>query len=128
MGFGPEVSIGEAVLPAASPSTVPIVTGAAGLIGRPLVRPIPEPAVDYDEDGYPTGLPTLMPAGALPSPCHRLLTVPDRGDGTHQCDPYCAGRQRDGSCLCDVVRKAQVTGVQAKFEVDAEGYWNIIGG
>jgi hypothetical protein len=92
--------------------SVPIVSGASGLTGRPRVRPVVEHDPELDDDGQPVhaALPA-MPGGCL----RRLHSFRDPG-----CPVECEGIQRDGSCLCDIIkaRDAQVT-----FEIDHEGYW-----
>lgn len=87
--------------------TVPIVTGASGLTGRPRVRPV---ADEHDPEDPTPARP------ALPSGCLRRLSLP-RDTG---CPDDCEGRQRDGGCLCDIVHER---GGGVVFEIDHEGFW-----
>ena len=119
LGFGPDISIGEATVSAVASDLPPALIGA-GLLARPAVRFEPvEP--EWDDEGMPIN--RHVPIGVVPSPCRRLLAVPYRADGGHECDQYCPGRQRDGGCLTVIVRNAQAAGVPCSFEIDSEGYW-----
>lgn len=105
---------------------LPIVSGPSGLTGRvPIHRPQDDPIepVGEDEHGSPVFAETPADGPSLPPACLRRLSMPDRGDGRNQCDAYCAGRQRDGSCLTDIVRLAQAAGIEPSFELDSDGYW-----
>lgn len=105
---------------------LPIVRGAAGLTGRPRIdRPAEE--LDQPEEDPVTGEPVWPRRGtalAIPSTCLRVLTVPRA-----PCPGVeCPGQQRDGGCLCDIVRAAQTAGVEWRFEVDPnDGYWDYAG-
>ena len=94
---------------------VPIVIGASGLTGRPTVRP-PESELEPEQRGTDDQT-------AIPAPCLRNLSSP-RGE----CRVDCPGVQRDGSCLCDIVRAANEQGVPWRFEIDAiDGVWEYMG-
>ena len=100
---------------------VPVVTGMSGLTGRrQIVRP--EPDEEFQEEGEPRSLGRAMPAN-----CLRVLhspLAPDHGGG---CTMDCPGLQRDGGCLCDIVRAANAKGVEWSFELDADNYWVYVG-
>lgn len=99
-------------------SPIPLVTGAAGLTGRPLlVRE--DTLTEYDAEGEPVYTEPLAPGRALPAPCLRVLSGVPRSE----CRTECPGRQQDGSCLCDVVRTANEHDVEWSFEIDSHGYW-----
>lgn len=99
---------------------MPVVTGMSGLVGRKqIVRP--EPEEEFQETG-PQSMGRAMPAN-----CLRVLhspLPPDRGGG---CSMDCPGVQRDGSCLCDIVRAANEQGVEWKFDLDKDNYWVYVG-
>lgn len=106
---------------------VPIVVGSAGLTGR---QQIARPAEDleepegYDDDGKPIWSKPRAQGRGIPATCLRVLSGP-RSDG---CSVGCPGVQRDGGCLCDVVRAAVAAGVTWKFEVDrVDGFWDYEG-
>lgn len=89
-----------------------------GNVGRPTHPQQVRPAPEFDEpetDGAPvrTGV-------ALPPGCVRVLHDPF---GRLSCVTLCPGVQRDGGCLCDVVRDCAARGVAVEFEIDADGYW-----
>jgi hypothetical protein len=106
------------------PEPLPIVRGTSGLLGRPSVRPdttdFIEP-IGYEEDGTPIFAEPPAPGPAIPAPCLRLLH--SRNPETFGCPSDCAGRQRDGGCLCDIVREAEVAGEEWSFEIDKDMYW-----
>jgi hypothetical protein len=122
----------EEALPVEEPAPpaadeVPIVVGPSGLTGRvPQPRPQDEPIlpVGEDENGGPVYAQPPGAGPAIPAGCLRRLTLPG---GTHNCDAYCAGRQRDGGCLADVVRAAQAAGLEWRFELDPDGFWTYAG-
>lgn len=62
---------------------------------------------------------------ALPSGCLRRLASP-RPDELG-CGSMCEGRQRDGGCLCDIVKAANDAGVRWTFEIDRDLYWVYTG-
>lgn len=97
--------------------------GNAGLTGRAQVRP-----VNYDdiEDPEDLDLSIERVALAMPSMCRRTLNMPPSSPFS-LCQPDCAGMQRDGGCLCDIVREANAQGVEWRFEIDASGYWVYAG-
>src|SRR6266404_1015950 len=103
----------------------PMIVGAAGLTGRPQ-RARPEDLEEpdgYDENGNPIWLEPRAVGRAIPPNCLRVLFSPlpeDRGGG---CSLDCPGQQRDGSCLCDIVRSADAQDIDWSFEIDREGYW-----
>jgi hypothetical protein len=100
---------------------VPVVIGMAGLVGRKqIVRP--EPEEEYQEEAAPRSMGRAMPANCL-RVLHSLL-APERGGG---CSVDCPGLQRDGSCLCDIVRAANEQGVEWKFDLDKDNYWVYAG-
>lgn len=75
------------------------------LVGREKYEP------EFDEDALP-------PEGtAIPSGCLRHLNIPG-----HVCEGECAGRQRDGSCLAELVKAAPAGW---SMTLDDEGFWNI---
>lgn len=86
------------------------------------VEQLDEP-VGYDDQGEPIWVEPRAPGKAIPSNCLRVLHSPlpvDRGGG---CSLDCPGLQKDGSCLCDIVRAANAAGVEWAFEIDKNGYW-----
>lgn len=101
---------------------LPQTIGAAGLIGRTKIVRIPDEYEQPDgfdpETGDPIwGAPRAV-GKAMPPNCLRVLNSPlplDRGGG---CSIDCPGKQRDGGCLCDIVRVANAQGIDWKFEVD----------
>lgn len=61
---------------------------------------------------------------AIPANCLRVLHSPLPPE--YGCSLECPGRQRDDSCLCDIVRAAFAAGTrldQLRFEIDEDGYW-----
>ena len=108
----------------------PITLGSAGLIGRPqIARPVElEQPDEYDDEGNPVWVEPRASGKAIPPNCLRVLHSPlgaDRGGG---CGIDCPGRQRDGGCLCDIVRAANDAGIDWKFVVDErDGYWDYDG-
>lgn len=106
----------------------PVILGAAGLTGRPLinrdhdlVQPIGE-----DESGAPIFAEPPQPSKAIPPNCLRILNSPlhaGRGGG---CSQGCVGLQADGGCLTDIVKRAQAAGVDWLFEVSYDGYGNQV--
>ena len=107
---------------------VPIITGAAGLTGRPQVRPVDVDLIQplgYDEEGRPFYAEPPAEGPAIPGRCLRLLNSPNPlilGG----CGGDCPGLQRDGTCLAEVVRECQRQGREWKFEIDPEGYWTLV--
>jgi hypothetical protein len=85
--------------------------------GRPTVQ---RPTLTFDELEPEPLDPEWAPA--LPPSCLRVLSVPKA-----ECPLDCPGQQRDGSCLCDIVRAAVAQDVQWQFEIDREMYWNYVG-
>jgi hypothetical protein len=81
------------------PFDVPIISGAAGLTGRPPIRPVNDD-LDHDIDRRDQGGP------AIPGSCLRVLT-----SFRAECPSDCIGRQPEGGCLCDIVRAANEQGV-----------------
>lgn len=105
----------------------PITIGAAGLTGRPQIqRPVELEAPDgYDEDGNPVWDTPRATGKAIPPACLRVLQLPE---GKGECGLDCPGKQRDGGCLCDIVRAANAQGVDWSFEIDArDGFWDYDG-
>lgn len=115
--------IGEAVASAAaSPSLAPpIITQMAvsplQLHAEDLVEP-----VGVDDEGAPVFAQEPADGRALPSGCQRKLAMPE-GRGECGWQNNCPGLQRDGGCLCDVVRAEHLAGRAPEFDVDADGYW-----
>jgi hypothetical protein len=84
------------------------------LAGKPRI-----PEVEPDEDGR-----RVMSANVIPGNCRRMLSTPV---GT-ECDTTCGGRQRDGTCLLDIVRAAAAAGIEPIFEIDpVGGFWDYAG-
>jgi hypothetical protein len=101
-------------------SGVPIVIGPHGLTGRVQLPPrVPDEYADFDPGAKP------VPMGqAIPGNCRRVMDSPIQKG----CPPGCAGVQRDGGCLCDIVRAAREAGVAWRFEVDPhDGFWDYAG-
>lgn len=74
----------------------------ATLVGRDVY------VAEFDEDPPP-------PDGrALPSGCMRALQIPGQG-----CSESCAGVQRDGGCLAELVRGRE----SWSMTIDPEGFW-----
>lgn len=95
---------------------VPIVVGQHGLVGRMPVRPVEPP----DEI-----VPGERENNALPSSCLREV-VCDRPGRPSMCDALCPGKQEDGSCLAEIVRRANAQGAQWKFEVKQKSETNFL--
>src|SRR5438552_1937661 len=106
---------------------VPPRIGTSGLVGRPSVRP-PNDDVErpsgYDEHGNPVWeLPQPPAEGpAIPGSCLRVLHSPLATGFGGECPVTCEGRQEDGSCLTDIVRRANELGVEWRFEVRPTEY------
>jgi hypothetical protein len=100
-----------------SMSEIPEIMGA-GLTGRrQIVRDVELPV---DEDGYEIP----VESKAMPSPCIRTMQI------GCDCPVDCPGRQRDGSCLADIVRRANQHGIDWMFEVSHQGerlWWDYSG-
>ncbi len=105
------------IVPARTDPQVPIVVGSHGLRGRPqIARPGDLDQPEDDAAHAPSeGI-------ALPGACIRSLSMPT---GHVECASDCPGRGRDGSCAADLVRAENAAGRPWRFEVDAEGYWNL---
>lgn len=104
----------------------PTTVGSAGLTGRPQIVRLPD-ALDepdgYDEHGNPIWDEPRAPGKAMPPNCLRVLNSPLPVERQGGCSLDCPGLQRDGSCLCDIVRAANEQGVDWKFEIDRDNYW-----
>lgn len=87
------------------------------LLGNPG-RGRPAPEFDFVE-GEPVKTGAAMPPG-----CVRVLHDPF---GRFECSYDCSGRQRDNSCLCEIVTACAEHGVTPEFEVSNDGYWDYIG-
>lgn len=81
------------------------------------VNPRPFPEFDPQEDGGP-----IRTGSAVPSPCAYVLHDPF---GKAECPWSCAGRQRDGSCLCDIIKSYAEKGAVPEFWIDQDGYWTL---
>lgn len=102
----------------------PIVLGGVGLLGRQQVVRVPdlERPVEYDENGNPVFAQEPAPGLTIPSNCLRVLNSPlpvERGGG---CKGRCPGLQEDGSCLADLVKRANAHGVRWSFDVKVDEY------
>lgn len=103
--------------------------GTSGLTGRPQIPRVPDVEQFYDEDGRLVDPPPVR-ARTMPPNCLRVLSSPlpvDRGGG---CNMDCPGRQRDGSCLAEIVKAANAAGLEWEFEITRVGetiWWDYIG-
>lgn len=112
------------------PEPLPMLTGYGSLISRPPVRPrSDDPPIEPigEENGQPV---FAVPPGegpAIPTHCMRRLGAFRPMD----CQMECEGRQRDGSCLVDVIRECVAEGVdwtaRGVFELDKDRFWTYKG-
>lgn len=117
-------SIGEAVASAAASPALPAPI-TVQLVASPLQLHADVDlveAIGVDEDGGPVFAQEPAEGRALPSGCQRKLAMPE-GRGECGWQNNCAGIQRDGGCLCDLVRAEHAAGRSPEFDVDADGYW-----
>lgn len=90
------------------------------MLGNP--GQLTRPRIPYEDlEHEPPDLPEWRPA--LPAGCLRRLSSP-RPD---ECNSLCEGKQRDGSCLCEIVRAANAAGIKWSFEIDKDLFWTYIG-
>lgn len=109
---------------------LPLVIGTAGLTGRPLIvrkaDELEEPE-GYDEAGNPIWAEPRAVCPSIPPNCLRVLHSPLPVGYGGGCSHDCPGLQRDGGCLCDIVRAANEQGVEWSFEIDRDDYWVYVG-
>lgn len=102
--------------PAETPPPEYEPSNAGALTGRPAQRST-LPAPDLDDAGELVA--AQSDARAIPANCLRVLNSPLPPEH-HGCRDNCAGLMRDGTCLAEVVRRANEQGVRWRFDLERD--------